>query len=310
MPENIAILDIGSNSARISVFAAEKGSAIFLTRKKETCRLSSGMAQDGFLTKESMERTCLSIINLLSLAKQYDCKTIVTAATAAVRNAHNKDEFLQLIKEKTNLSLRVLSGEEEALAGFLGVKTSLSLSDFILIDTGGGSAEISLIKDNALIESISLPIGAVVMTDLFLGHNVIDGDDFFRLLAHISDEINKMSVLNTAMHFPIIALGGPNKTLAKIEKKSKDIHGFTMTQKTVFAVFSDLLSKTLPERELMLGDEKDRADVIIAGLAPLLVLMQRLDSASVTICDHGLEYGLLYEYRKEKNLLSPEEIVF
>ena len=54
MPENVAVLDIGSNSARVSIFSIEKGKFTFVTRKKETCRLSVGMAKDGFLTKDSM----------------------------------------------------------------------------------------------------------------------------------------------------------------------------------------------------------------------------------------------------------------
>lgn len=301
----VAVLDIGSHSCRISIFKIEQNQPVLWERKKIATRLSADMPKKNTLSEERMNQAVSAISSLLELAEKFSCQCILTSATAAVRNADNQEKFLQKVKEATTIDLRVLSGEEEAHIGFLSVSRSLLLSDYLLVDTGGASVEISFIKQNKRKASVSLPLGAVIMTEQFLERDSVSADHLFSFFRHLNNTIGALPFLQEAKGLPLVVLGGPNKCFAKLKDSINPIHGVCLSCEEVFSLFSSLLQKNLKERQEMFAPfgESDRGDIIIAGMAPVVYLLMHTQGPSITICDHGLEYGLVYEAMdREKSL--------
>lgn len=301
MEDPIAVLDIGSHSCRISIFSIQNHKPTLIERHKIATRLSAGMSHDNCLTKERMLETVAAIDSLYQSAKAHGCSTFLSCATAAVRNAKNQEEFLEMVQKAIGLRLRVLSGQEEAKIGFLSVANSLDLpGQYLLMDTGGASAEISHVENGALKEHVSLPLGAVVMTEQFLERDRILPGSLFSLFAHLHQTIGSLDFLKNIPPVPLVVLGGPNKCLGKLKVKTDSIHGVSLSDHEVFSSFVSLANEDNEERKKVLNSigEGDRSDIIVAGMAPCVYLMLHAKSPKLTVCDQGLEYGLMYEYLK------------
>lgn len=155
--ENIAIIDIGSNSVRIRI--SSRGSVFF--RHRITTQLAKN-SKGNVLDKDSVKRTFEGLDRLFEFARLNDAQIFVFA-TAAVRNATNSQEFCSRFFNRYGVPLDVVSGEREAM---LGISGALKEKDGILIDVGGASSEIAIKIDQKIVYSHSIQLGAVTLTDL------------------------------------------------------------------------------------------------------------------------------------------------
>ncbi len=153
----ISIIDIGSNSVRLRISANDN----VLIRKSETTQLSRGI-KNGFLSEESILRTLNALKSFISLSKEYGAK-IYAFATAAVRNSKNGHSFCNEFKELFGFLPEVVSGKMEAQLGVLGALYGKESG--AVIDIGGASSEVVIVKDGVIRYSYSMPYGAVTLTD-------------------------------------------------------------------------------------------------------------------------------------------------
>ena len=206
MKENkhIAIIDIGSNSIRLRLSLNEE----VILRKNITTQLSRDMS-GGYLSDESIQRTLVGLCELIS-----DCiavsAQIYIFATAAVRNALNGNEFCLLFNKAFNMPIDVLSGEDEAEMGILG---ALGGEDGCVIDVGGASSELVISHNKKIIYAQSIPLGAVVLTDLC-------ARDFGKARDLISEYLKKLPEL-PAKSEVVYAIGGTASNMAFIKSGIK-----------------------------------------------------------------------------------------
>ncbi|MDF2570140.1 MAG: ppx 2, partial [Sporomusa sp.] len=148
MTERVAIIDLGSNSARLIVMHIYHNGAYNLVyNQKESVRMSEGMAATGELTADSMWRAISTLKTFAHMCELVKVDKILAVATAAVRNAKNGNEFIALVQQHTGIPLQAISGEVEAHLGYTGIINTIDVDDALLFDLGGGSTEITLIKD-------------------------------------------------------------------------------------------------------------------------------------------------------------------
>ncbi|MFJ6942797.1 MAG: exopolyphosphatase, partial [Limosilactobacillus mucosae] len=166
--ENLAIVDLGSNSARMAVTEiSPDGKFREIKRVKENTRLSEGMGHEKILQPEAMERTIQAIKHFKRQYQGLPNLQVQAIATAAVRQAKNRQEFLQRVKQETGLTVRVLSGYKEAYYDYLGVVRTLKLNHCLILDVGGASCELVLVQHRKARDLISLPIGAVNLSEQY-----------------------------------------------------------------------------------------------------------------------------------------------
>ena len=305
---HFGVIDLGSNSARLSVWQINEDSSVKQVLKlKEMVRLSEGMGEDRVLQEPAMVRT---IQALVSFKKQYvglHDLTLEAYATAATRMAANQKEFLKRVKKAVGVDIKVIPGTKEAELDFLGVINTLPIQNALIMDTGGASTELLLVQNRKLQHLISIPFGSVNLSERYLHGDTVSAAELFDVITSVNRIFNGIWWLKKAQNLPIVALGGSNRTLAKIQRRKdavanfEDIHGYRMSTEQVNAIFKQVISSSLEERKAIGGLAKYRADIIVGGLVPVVMMIRFLDSDRLTFSQYGLREGALYQHLEAFN---------
>ena len=167
--ERIAIIDLGSNSIRFVIMQiGPHGSYKLVYQEKKSIRLAEGMTMETRLLTEEAQQRALSCLKVYAhIIKVQKVIKVLAVATAAVRNAVNGASFLRRVRLSTGIPMTIISGKAEAALGFSGVIHTIDRKDFLLFDLGGASVEISLVRGKQRIHSVSIPMGAVTLTEMF-----------------------------------------------------------------------------------------------------------------------------------------------
>ncbi|EEI20696.1 exopolyphosphatase [Lentilactobacillus hilgardii] len=300
--ENFAVIDLGSNSVRMTVSRInEDGTYDNVTQMKEYVRLSENMGSEKILQPDAIERTLAALRSFKEVYSKLENLKMKAVATAAVRQATNQKEFLKKVKSEIGIKLEVISGAQEAYYDYVGVSETLPATNGVIIDTGGASAEIILIQNGKVANLISIPIGSVTLSSKFnLGDKILP-EQLFKAVIFVNEIFQSVWWLKNGLNLPIIGLGGSNRTLAKINRRRNnfldidDIHGYQLSDTQVNDTFEDIVSHDLDGRKQVPGISKDRADIIVGGLIPVIFLMNYLDSDKITFSTSGLREGILFE---------------
>lgn len=216
----IAIIDLGSNSIRfIIISVSAKGIYQLIYQEKRSIRLAEGMSDDSpFLTDAAQNRAidCLKVY--AHLAKVHQVTKTLAVATAAVRTARNGSSFLKRVHSAANIPMTIISGKQEAALGFSGVIHTIDTSEFLLFDLGGASIEISLVKNKKQLHSVSIPIGAVSLTEKFKSSGLLSAAEIKHIRSYIKSKLQSIPWLPKSP-IPVIGIGGTIRNLAKIHQR-------------------------------------------------------------------------------------------
>ncbi len=301
--ENVVILDLGSNSTRLSINEVTNGSFREVRRQKVMTRMAEGMGKtlgEKVLKKAAIERTLAALTDFKKEYQDLPNLKVKGIATAAVRAASNSQAFLNQVKELTGVDVEVLSGDAEAYYDYVGVKNSLKLNDFILCDMGGGSFELAVVKDGQAVNLASIPFGAVSLTERFNAQDLLSAKDLFRFQGFVQGLFNEQLWLLEGRYLPLVLLGGANRTVARTEmmrrgqKNLDEFHGVKMSARSFLNIYTDWLGLNFSQRRERLGIEADRADIILGGLTPIAQLIQQLDIPELIFSESGVREGILY----------------
>ena len=302
MTHHFAVIDLGSNSARMTIWSIEQEVVKPVKRLKEMVRLSEDMGSSRILQPAAMARTLKALQGFKAELDKYDDIDLKAVATAAVREAKNQKDFLKRVKNEAGLTISVIPGTREAEYDFLGVINTLPIQNALIMDTGGASTELILVQNRKLQHLVSIPFGSVNLSERFLNPDVISAAEYFALSTFIQQTFNSVWWLRRAQNLPIIALGGSNRSLAKIERRKEKladfeaIHGYRMPTQQANNIFKEILSSDLAAREAIPGLSKYRADIIVGGLMPVISMIRYLDSDRLTFSQFGLREGALYDH--------------
>lgn len=279
----IAVLDIGSNSVRLMLWADGKS----LFKKVSTTRLGEGLASSGHLSEAAMERTIGAVKAFCTQARAYDA-TIYAFATAAVRSSQNGEELCDRIKGECGVSVDVVSGEEEAILGLTGAVPPGE--DGGIVDIGGASTEICCRKAGEILFRTSLPVGCVKLFDRF-------GDRRDALEEAIGRAIGPLTgVLPSGTAY---AVGGTASTLASVKLglsayDAVDLQDLPLGIEWMRETADRLLSCTKEERMQIPGMDRARADIIAGGALLLHKIMEKLQLSEVRFSDRDNLEGYLH----------------
>ena len=309
----LSIIDLGSNSVRLKIDQIKlDGSYQTEQYEKRYVRLSSNMGPEKILQPEPIKRTLKAPAEFRQICDQYKHLKILAVATAAVRQAQNQAEFLQEVKKKTGFVIHVISGEQEAYLDYIGVSRTLALKDGAILDTGGASMEIILVKDGQAEEVVSIPLGSVLISQRYDLGDQISAPDLFNAIVKVDQVLSKELWLNRIRHGEIVALGGCNRALAKVYRwqqaanssRVAPVHGLTMTPDEASGIMQQLLRSSKSERAKIRGVNKERADVIVGGLLPLMSIIRQQQIQQIQFSNSGLREGLLFRYLEHETSLE------
>src|SRR5882762_9725264 len=168
-----AAVDIGSNSVRLKIARLAGRRLHTLHDDREVTRLGDSVFRTGFLSPEAMENTVKVLRRFHRAAQRLGTDSVRVVATSALRDARNSQAFLEWVRSATGWTVDIISGLEEARLIHLGLIANLRLSTStaLMIDLGGGSCELTVSRRGHIRDTVSLPLGAVRLTDEFLGHD-------------------------------------------------------------------------------------------------------------------------------------------
>jgi exopolyphosphatase/guanosine-5'-triphosphate,3'-diphosphate pyrophosphatase len=299
--KRLAAIDIGSNSIRLLVAeATPDGNYRILDDEKQTTRLANGMAETGLLAEEAMDGSLEALGRMKTIAEGYGARTLEVIATSAVREAGNRQPFLQLARERLGVEVEVISAAEEGELSFRSVARHFDLKNLEVaaMDLGGGSAEL-IFAAHGVVETIySLPLGAVRVTESVIRSDPLSDADYLRLKKHVGKWLDKIVGRPDFMPHVLIGSGGTFTALAHISMRQRGesystVGGYELNRSEVRHLFEYLRSLPLASRRGVPGLHADRADIILAGLAVIERVLKFLHVNRLLIHDQGVRDGLL-----------------
>ena len=281
----ISVIDVGSNSVRLALVSDGKT----LYKRIRTTRLGEGLSFSDSMKDEAIERTALAVADFVNRAKAEKTDKLYAFATAAVRSASNKAQFLARVKELCGLEIDVISGETEAKIGILG---ALGNNDGGIIDVGGASTEVTFRAGGRTVYSKSVNVGTVRLFDLAARNK----QQLLRIISEKIEEYGEFSAENVNMR----AIGGTATRLAAIKH---NLLQYTpeVTDGTNFTVgelekYADGLLSTPVEIIRANTICSASAEVIGGGCLLLAEIMKKLKIKSLTVSERdNLEGYIIYK---------------
>jgi exopolyphosphatase/guanosine-5'-triphosphate,3'-diphosphate pyrophosphatase len=295
-----AAVDIGSNSVRLKIAKVVRGRLHTLHEDREVTRLGESVFANGALDPQAMALTIRVLKRFHRAVQDYAADRVRVVATAALRDSRNSRAFLDWVRSATGWKAEVITGLEEGRLIHLGLLSNAHIAGkrALLIDLGGGSCELTISVSSHIEDMVSLPIGAVRLTQTFLHHDPPKKTELEQMRLFVQREITRIRQRITEAHMQsVIATSGTPAALAGLYEAKvggyDESKAHTVPQAGVSKLLKELSKRSLDERRLLPGIGPRRAEIIIAGAMVFAELMQMCSLRSFRYLPLGLRDGLL-----------------
>jgi len=315
--ERIAAIDVGSNSVRLLVAEYDPASGLsIIDEMKDQPRLAAGLATTGCLDEAAIERALQTLGRMREVCQRRGVKRIAAVATAAVREAENGPWFVRRVRQELDIPLRIIDAETEAALSYRSVAHHFRLAGerTLVADIGGGSLELIGAVDGLVELTVSLPLGAVRLTELHLPGDRAAHREVEQLRVHIRKQLKRGISGRAWAAATVIGSGGTFTSLGRMVQARRGqppgdtVHGVSVTTAEVEQLIDWLASRTPEQRRQVPGLSPERADIILAGLAVTAELLDWLRARSITVSAFGLREGLLLEMAGAKEISAPDPL--
>lgn len=302
--KKIAAIDIGTNSMRLLLCKIVGNSITKKEKELIVTRIGENVSKTGFITEKALVRNIDALKYFKNKADRYGAEEVLIIATSAVRDASNGKLFAASAKSQTGLDIKIISGEEEAELGLKGVMSDIAdiEESVLVIDVGGGSTELVLGDKDKIDYSISVPIGSVKMTEQFSKSDPICCEDVANMKSKLEEIFREpIDFLNKKRIDKVIAIGGTATTIAAIFHglsiyNSQIVHNTVINTSVIDSTFNMLKDMTIQERCNVKGLQKERADVIPAGICILQHIIESLKKSSFVVSENDSLEGIIEKY--------------
>ena len=282
-----AVIDIGSNSVRFMLDMPGK----LNPKQLATTRIGQGISQTNTtLSQEAMERTAQAVAKFVNMGREAGA-TILCFATSAVREAPNRNQFVERVSQLCGITVEVISGEDEAKFAYLGA----SGGSGAVLDIGGGSTEAIFAGPNGLVAN-SLRIGSVRLLSVDPCTTPVDGEKLLQCAFRAFEPLSLPSSMSW------VGVGGTVTSLSAIllglvQYSPEKVHGFVIKKEALSALYQTLCSLDYASRAKLPGVSPQRVDTIVTGCAILLAFLNRYHIPSITASEKDGMDGFLMNYK-------------
>ena len=305
MNEALAAIDIGTNSFHLVVVKLKDSDRFeILAQEKEVVRLGSGSKDMKILKVDAMNRGIAALKRFRQIAEisQADIRAV---ATSAVREAINKEDFLERAKQEAGIDVEVISGFEEARLIYLGVLQTLPIFErkILLVDIGGGSTEFLIGQAGTIIDANSLKLGAIRMTDRFFNDEPIEAKHVNKCRQHVKAYINPMA-RRVRLHGFETAVGSSGTVLSiaqmvqllRKQEPTRSLSNFVFSRSELAEVIKILVkADTVKKRQKVEGLDPKRADIILGGAIILEQAFEEMKIEQMMVSGFALREGVILD---------------
>lgn len=302
MPSTFAVIDAGSNAIRLQIASVEQPSVYRIVEQdRRPVRLGHGVFQTGALDPESRVDALETLKRFKSMADKHGAKAIRAVATSAMREAKDSATF---IKEAAGLgiSLEILSEDDEARLISLGILSGLKFDPplGLFMDIGGGSVELAVGNRSSNFVTFSIPIGAVRLTEHYLKHDPPEEKELAAMNRYakqkLAPAVRRVSHEKFTMAF---GSGGTLTSLSDIDARltgeSHQESLYVLRRARLKSLYDLMRTQHLKDRTALITGDPRRADILVAGSAVLLAMMNALELDYVFVSSRGLRDGLMVD---------------
>ncbi|MDD4839630.1 MAG: Ppx/GppA phosphatase family protein [Clostridia bacterium] len=301
--EKIAIIDIGSNSARlVLVNILEGGYFVVFDELKESVRLGQDMDWDGFLKPARVAQTIKTLTMFRRLCDANNIDKIYAFATAAVRRAKNQKSFLEEVSAVCGIKIKVLTETEQAHLVYMGVINSMEIPKGLIMEMGGGSTNLIYYNRKNIVANACLEFGSVTLTDLFKNDSSEPAERAKKIEDYVRENLEKVPWLSTLdPDTQLIGVGGAFRNLGRISRLIKK-YPFNMTHNyevptTEFSqIYSTIRSLDLDSTMKIKGLSSGRADIFPSALAAMNAIITQCNFSKIMISGSGLREGAMFRH--------------
>lgn len=295
-----AAVDIGSNSVRLKIAKVVRGRLQTLHQDREVTRLGESVFADGSLDPQAMSLTIKVLQRFHRAVQSYAADRVRVVATAALRDSRNSRAFLDWVRSATGWKTEIITGLEEGRLIHLGILSSARIANkcALLIDLGGGSCELTLTVSGHIEDMVSLPIGAVRLTQTFMQHDPPKKNELEQMRGFVQREISRIQkrIREAKVQTAIATSGTPAALSGLFEAKVRgydESKPHTVPHPAVSKILKDLAKRNLEQRRALPGIGPRRAEIIIAGAMVFAELMDMCSLRNFRYLPLGLRDGLL-----------------
>jgi len=292
MAKRVAVIDMGSNSIRIAIYEKTSRFAFHLLYEtKSKVRISQdAYLNDKNLQKIPMQRAFEALKDFMEIISSFDVRKTLCVATSALRDAPNKQEFIQRVRKELKLNIKVIDGKKEAYFGAIACANLLPhYENSLTIDIGGGSTEFATIEQNNITNTISFELGTVRLKEIFFDQNDIEG-----AIKYIDTSLE--SFFSTIKPTTLIGIGGTFRAISTAIMELTDypynkLHAYESN----IDIFLEFINNILLADEMQLknlGIKEDRFDIIKPGALILQRVLKHLDITKTITSGVGVREGV------------------
>ncbi len=311
-----SVVDIGTNSARfLAVELASDGTWKAVADRREPCRLGEGLSAGGVLGEGPQARAIAAVASFCAAAEEAKAPIVRAVATHAVRKASNRDEFIERLRQATGIDLDAIPPRTEGRLSYRAVAEEARAgrdakpARLGVIDTGGGSVQLTVGVGEVPVASVSVPLGAVGLTEMFGGPEKSAGERFEEMREHIGSTVAEAIGRLPFMPVTLYGVGGGCTSagiLSRLRGAGLLLPGGPGIPRDAGASIQTLVSDvrdllrmirqmTPAERAALPGLSVERSQIIVPGLAVIEALLSRLKPHGMTTMHVGLRDGLVIE---------------
>lgn len=301
--EKIAVIDLGSNTARLVLANVYPGGYFeVFDELKESVRLGQDMDRDGFLKPSKVAQAVKTLKLFRKLCDSYGVEKIHAFATNAVRRAKNQKSFIEEINSVCGFKVKVLSEEEEAMHIYHGVINSLDVPKAVIMDISGSSVQLIQYNRRNVLNRENLPFGTITLCDLFADPSVPPEEQAAQMQQYVFDQLSRVQWLKEVdPDVQFVGVGGSFRSLAKIVKRIKRyplemIHNYPVSSEDVDSVYDMVKSLPAEKRAKIKGLSADRSDLFVAALSAIKAFFATTSFTQTIVSGSGIREGVLFAH--------------
>ncbi|MCQ2409497.1 MAG: Ppx/GppA family phosphatase [Clostridia bacterium] len=301
--EKIAVIDIGSNSARLVLAnILEGGYFVVFDELKENVRLGQDMDWDGYIKPQRIAQTIKTLTMFRRLCDANHVDKIFAYATAAVRKAKNQKSFLDEVAMTCGIKIKVLSIEEQAMLIYQGVINSMDIPKGLIMEMGGGSTNLIYYNRKNIIHYEALQFGSVTLTDLFKNSSDDPLERTAKIEEFISEQLEKVSWFSQIdPDTQFIGVGGAFRNLGRISRMIRKYpvnmaHNYELSMSEFDNIYSNIRKLDLDSTMRIKGLSSGRADIFPSSLAAMKAVLTKFPVETITVSGCGLREGAMFRY--------------
>ncbi|HIZ06448.1 MAG TPA: phosphatase [Candidatus Eubacterium avistercoris] len=295
-----AVIDVGSNTVRLSVYRVENKKFEQLFTVKETVGLA-GYIKEKKMSEEGMEQAARTLNRFKRILNQFDIDRVWVFATASLRNIKNSEETVKYILENTGYHIEILSGRDEAMYDFFGVRSQYDITEGLIFDIGGGSTEIITCENREPCVFESVGIGALNLYYDCVSKIIPGKKEIECIQRKIRKELKTLFgceiCLKKFKTEEIIGVGGSIRALLKIVNLyyKKEARNRTITVKELNEILELALEKNKKLQRMILKACPERVHTLIPGMLIAKNIAEKTKCRSIFVSRCGVREGYLYK---------------